>query len=198
MARGRMRRRDFTVYLATAALWPVVVRAQAERVRRIGVLMPFTRDDPEDRARVAAFEEALKGLGWVDGRNLKIDYRWFAGDAAKARDLARELVSLRPDLLLASATPGASAAKQATSSIPIVFVSVADPVGFNLVGNLAKPDGNATGFTFFEFSVGSKLLEALKQVAPKVVRVAAMFNPDTSPSAPYLRSIDAAAGTFGM
>jgi putative ABC transport system substrate-binding protein len=190
-----MRRREFITLIGGAAVaWPLVARAQQPGgMRRIGVLMPFTQDDPEDQARVAALKDGLKQLGWTEGQNFRAEYRWYGGDAERARVLAKELVELRPELILAGATPGALALREETRTIPIVFVGGADPVGLGLVEGLARPGGNATGLSIFEFSVGTKLLEALNQIAPSVVRVAVFYNPETAVFGPYLESIGAAA-----
>jgi putative ABC transport system substrate-binding protein len=199
-----MRRRDILSLLGGAAaahlvLWPLAARAQqAGGMRRIGVLMPYTQDDPEDRARIAALQDGLKQLGWIEGRNFRAEYRWYAGDAERARLLAKELVELQPDLIVAGATPGSLALRQETRAIPIVFVAAADPVGLGLVEGLARPGGNTTGLSIFEFSVGTKLLEALNQIAPGVTRVAALYNPETAIFGPYLQSIGAAAATFRL
>ena len=194
-----MRRRVFIALLGSAAVWPLAARAQqGGGMRRIGVLMPYTQDDPEDRARVAALQEGLKQLGWTEGQNIRADYRWYNGDADRARVLAKELVNLQPELIVAGATPGAVALRQETRSIPIVFVPVTDPVGQGLVEGLARPGGNATGLSLFEFSVGTKLLEALNQIAPRVARVAVLYNPETSVFGPYLQSIGTAATAFRL
>ena len=161
-----MRRRDLVTLIGGAvAAWPRLSFAQqlSDRVRRIGVLMPYTEDNPEDQQRVAAIKEALKHSGWIEGRNIQSQYRWYAGNADRARSMAKELVDLKPDVILVGATPGLVALRQETRSIPLVFAAVTDPIGLGLVESLARPGGNATGFTFFEFSVGTKLLEALQQ-----------------------------------
>src|SRR5262249_14740656 len=179
-----------------AAAWPLAARAQPrERVRRIGALMSLAEDDPEDRQRRAAFQQALRELGWND---LRIDYRWYAGDPARARALAKELVGLEPDLIVATATPALAALALQMRAIPIVFVAVSDPVGQGFVASLARPGGNATGLTFFEFSVAGKMLETLKQIAPAVSRVALAFNPDNLSNPPFLRAIEAAAHALAV
>jgi putative ABC transport system substrate-binding protein len=160
--------------------------------------MPFTQDDPEDRARVSALQGGLKQLGWVDGQNLRAEYRWYGGDADRARVLAKELVEPQPELIVAGATPAALALRQETRTIPIVFVPATDPVGQGLAEGLARPGGNATGLSLFEFSVGTKLLEALTQIAPRVARVAVVYNPETAVFGPYLQSIGDAAATFRL
>jgi len=159
-----MKRREFVTLIGGAvAAWPRLAYAQQtpDRVRRIGALMAYTKDDPEDQQRVAAFQEGLKQSGWIEGRNIQGDYRWYAGDVDRARSAAKELVELKPDVILVGASLGLVMLRQETRSIPLVFVAVTDPVGLGLVESLARPGGNATGFTFFEFSVGTKLLEAL-------------------------------------
>jgi putative ABC transport system substrate-binding protein len=194
-----MRRREFITLLGGAAAWPLAARAQQPGgVRRIGVLMPYTQDDPEDRARVAALQEGLKQLGWTEGQNIRTEYRWYGGDADRARVLAKELVELQPDLIVVGAAPGSVALRRETRTIPIVFVAVTDPLGQGLVEGLARPGGNATGFALFEFSVGTKLLEALNQMAPRVARVAVFYNPETAVFGPYLESIGAAAAAFRL
>ena len=186
-----MRRREFIAALGSAAWWPLLAHAQQDRVRRIGVLMPYTKDDPEDQQRVAAFQEGLKRSGWIEGRNIQSEYRWYAGDADRARSSARELVGLNLDLILVGAAPGLVALRREARAVPLVFVAVTDPVGLGLVESLARPGGNATGFTFFEFSVGTKLLESLQQIAPQVRRIAIMYSPNSPVQNQYLKPIDA-------
>src|SRR5882757_2197486 len=194
-----MHRREFIAALGAAAVLPLAARAQqSDRARRIGVLMPYIRDDPEDQQRVAAFQDGLKRLGWIEGRNIQSEYRWYAGDADRARLLAKELVALKPDVILTGASPGLTALKQETRSIPLVFVAVTDPVGLGLVESLARPRGNATGFTFFEFSVGTKLLESLRQIAPHVRRIALMYTPNSPVYSQYLGAIDAIGPSTAM
>jgi putative tryptophan/tyrosine transport system substrate-binding protein len=191
-----MRRREFVTLIGgTLAAWPRLTFAQqpSDRVRRIGVLMPYTRDNPEDQQRVAAFQDTLKQFGWIEGRNIQIDYRWYAGDADRARSAAKELLELKPELVVVGATPGLVALRQETRTIPLIFVGVTDPVGLGLIESLARPGGNATGFTFFEFSVGTKLLESLWQIAPQATRIALMYTPDSPVYRQYLNAIDAIA-----
>jgi putative tryptophan/tyrosine transport system substrate-binding protein len=191
-----MRRREFVTLLGgTLAAWPRLAYAQqpSDRVRRIGMLMPYTKDDPEDQQRVAAFQEAFKQSGWIEGRNIQIEYRWYAGNPDRARSAAKELVGLKPDLILVGASAGLVALTQETRSVPLIFVGVTDPVGLGLVESLARPGGNATGFTFFEFSVVTKLLESLWQIAPQVKRIALMYTPDSPVHGHYLSVIDAIA-----
>jgi len=173
---ARLKRRAFITLLGgAAAAWPLAARGQqGERVRRIGALMSVAADDPEAPARVGAFSQGLAELGWTIGRNVRIDYRWYAGDADMARKYAVELVALAPDVVLAAGTQGVTAIQQATRSVPIVFVGVADPVGAGFVNNLARPGGNATGFMLYEYSLSGKWLELLKQIAPHVAQVAVL------------------------
>ena len=195
-----MRRREFMVLLGgAAAAWPIAGRAQqSERMRRIGVLMGLAAGDPEAQSRVAAFESGLRELGWVKGRNLRIEYRW-AGDGNVLRDHAAQLLAMAPDLILANSTPVTVALREQSPAVPIVFTQVVDPVGQGLVPNLARPGGNLTGFTSFEFSIGTKWLEALKQTAPRVTRVALVFNPQSAPFADlFLRPVVAAAPPFSV
>ena len=162
-----------------AAAWPLAARAQQpERMRRIGVLPGGAdTDDPRSQPNITAFLQALQQLGWTDGRNVKIDYRWPAGDADKARKYAAELVALAPDVILAIGSPSLTPLLQATRTVPIVFVAVADPVGAGFVDSLSRPGGNATGFMLFDYSLSTKWLELLKQIAPGVTRVAVLRDP---------------------
>jgi ABC-type uncharacterized transport system substrate-binding protein len=194
----QLKRREFITLLGgAAASWPLAARAQTKRMRRIGVLMGLVAKDPEAQSRVAAFENGLQELGWVNGRNLSIEYRW-AGDG-NVRDHATELLAMAPDLILANSTPVTAALREHSGAVPIVFTQVTDPVGQGLVPNLAHPGGNITGFTSFEFSIGTKWLEALKQTAPRVTRVALVFNPQSAPFADlFLRPVEAAAPSFSV
>jgi putative tryptophan/tyrosine transport system substrate-binding protein len=162
-----MKRREFITLLGgAAAAWPLAARAQQpERVRRIGVLINRPAADRESQAGVTAFQQALQQLSWTDGRNLRIDIRWGESDADRYRKYAAELVALPPDVLLASGTPSVAALQHVTRALPIVFVSVVDPVGAGLVDTLARPGGNTTGFMLFEYSLSGKWLELLKQIA---------------------------------
>jgi putative ABC transport system substrate-binding protein len=193
-----MKRREFITLLGGAATLPLAARAQQrDRIRRIGVLMGLVANDPEAQSRVAAFENGLRELGWVNGRNLAIEYRW-AGDE-NVRDHVAELLAMAPDLILANSTPVTTALRGQSGAVPIVFTQVTDPVGQGLVSNLAHPGGNVTGFTSFEFSIGTKWLEALKQTAPRVTRVALVFNPHSAPFADlFLRPVEAAAPSFSV
>ena len=176
-----MRRREFIAGLGgTAAAWSLAARAQQPSTRRIGVLMAFAESDPQAQARVAAFQKGLGELGWFEGRNIHIDTRW-APDAERTRLLARELVALKPDVIVAHTTPAARAVQQETRAIPLVFVGVADPVGAGFAASLPWPGGNITGFTNIEPTMAGKWVELLKEVAPRVSRAAILFNPQTAP-----------------
>jgi putative ABC transport system substrate-binding protein len=176
-----MRRRDFIAGLGTASLSGVARAQQQERVRRIGVLMAIAERDADSPARVAAFQQSLAKLGWTLGRNLWIDYRWAGGDMERARIAVPELLRLAPDAILADGTPALRAMRQATTSIPIVFTVVSEPVAAGFVASLAHPGGNITGFSNLEPGVGAKWLELLQQISPGVTRAALVFNPDTTP-----------------
>ena len=168
-----MKRREFITLLGGAAAWPLAARAQqAERVRRIGVLMNLSADDPEGQARLAAFLQGLQQAGWSVGGNIRIDYRWGAGDAELFRKYAAELVALAPDVFLASGNPSVAALQQATRSVPIVFAPIGDAVASGFVESLARPGGNITGFSAFEYSLSGKWLELLKELSPRVSRAA--------------------------
>jgi putative tryptophan/tyrosine transport system substrate-binding protein len=175
-----IRRRDFVILLGcgTVAAWPLAARAQQrERMRRIGVLMGGAGSDPVEQARLAAFLDGLQQLGWTDGRNVRIDIRWPAGDADRYRAYAAELVGLAPDVMLASASASVAALQQASRSVPIVFANAIDPVGAGFVASLAHPGGNATGFTAFEYGISGKWLELLKEIAPHMTRAAVLRDP---------------------
>ena len=174
-----MRRREFIKFLGGVAAWPLGAHAQqAEPVRRIGMLAGGAdTDDPRSQPNITAFRQALQQLGWTDGRNVKIDYRWPAGDADKYRKYAAELVALAPDVILAIGTPSLASLLQATRTVPIVFVAVADPVGAGYVDSLSRPGGNATGFMLFDYGLSTKWLELLKQIAPGVTRAAVLRDP---------------------
>jgi putative ABC transport system substrate-binding protein len=172
---GRTNRRTFIAALGGATAWPLVAHAQhVERVRRIGVFMSLSENDPESQARLAAFAQGLQELGWSVGRNVRIEYRWGSGDAERIRKYAAELVALAPDVILASGSATIGPLQATTRSVPIVFVQVADPVGAGFVESLARPGGNATGFAIFEYGISAKWLELLKEVAPQVRRAAVL------------------------
>jgi putative tryptophan/tyrosine transport system substrate-binding protein len=192
-------RRQFTTLLGGgAAAWPIVARAQrTDRLRRIAMLSGLAASDPEAQARVTAFQQGLSELGWAIGHNLHIDFRWSTGDAAEIQTFARELVDLKPELIVGITTPAVAALVQETNSIPIVFASIVDPVGRGFISNMARPGGNVTGILNFEFSMGGKWLETLKQVAPMVRRVAVLFNPEAAPfAASFVRVIEGSAESF--
>jgi putative tryptophan/tyrosine transport system substrate-binding protein len=195
-----MRRREFIKLVGGAtALWPLSARAQQpDPMRRIGVLMGV-ENDAEGQARIAAFRQGLTDLGWTEGRNLRIEYRWAGGDVDRIRAYASELTELAPELLVGNGTPVLAALSQATRSIPILFVIVNDPVGQGFIASLAHRGGNITRFTFLDYSTLGKLLELLKQAAPAVVRVAVMYNPETNPFyTGFLHSFTAAPRALGV
>ena len=195
-----MRRRDFVTLLGGAAAWPLAARAQQPTgVRRIAFLHPYAEGDPEVLTRVIAFREGLEALGWTENRNIQIEHRYSGGDLGRIRAYATELVRSAPDLIVGSGTPITAALKQATSTIPIVFNVVNDPVGQGFVASLSRPGGNITGFTFIDFPLIGKWLEMIKEIAPSVRRVTLMFNPDTMPFYPaFLRELGAAPQTLAV
>jgi putative ABC transport system substrate-binding protein len=193
-----LRRREFITLVGSAAAWPLVARAQGERVRRIGVITNIAKDDPESQSRNAAFEQALEQVGRTNGRNVHIDYRWTLGDPELTRKQAAELIALPTEVILAVGAEVMSALRQATHTVPIVFVLVPDPVGAGFVESLAHPGGNATGFTTFEYGVSGKWLELLKEIAPGV-KQAAIIRDDTSPNGPaQFAAIQAVAPSLRM
>jgi putative ABC transport system substrate-binding protein len=195
-----MRRREFITMLGGAALaWPVGARAQqSERMRRIGVLMNLTSDDPEGQGRLAAFLQGLQEADWSVGRNVRIDLRWGAGDTELYRSHAAQLIALAPDVMLAAGGVTAVALQRATRTIPIVFANAADPVGGGLVASLARPGGNATGTTTFEFSMGGKWLDLLKEIAPKTTRAAVLRDSSNPTGIGVFGAIQTAAPVFGV
>ena len=193
-----MQRREFLAALGSAATWPLAARAQQlERVRRIGVLVSAA-DDPESRARIAAFAEGLKELGWTDGRNIRIDTLWATGDPDLYRRYAAELVALAPDVILVSGGSGMGPMLLATRTVPIVFVQVTDPVGAGFVDSLARPGGNATGFTHFEYGISAKWLEILKQIAPSMTRAAVLRDPAIASGVGQFAVIQSVAPPLGV
>jgi putative tryptophan/tyrosine transport system substrate-binding protein len=197
----QLKRREFITLLGGAvAAWPLAARAQqAERMRRIGVLMALAESDPEAQAWITAFREGLQKLGWAEGRNIRIDTRWAALEAEAMQRYATELVALQPDLILSQNTPTTASLLQQTHTIPILFALVIDPVGSGFVASLARPGGNVTGFIAMEGTLAGKWLELLKEVAPHVNRVAFLFNPATAQYAEYfLNPFKAAARSFGV
>jgi putative ABC transport system substrate-binding protein len=191
-----MRRREFIAGLGGAAVWPLAARAQqGDRVRRVGVLLPWGKDEPHARARLSAFVIAFAELGWSGGRNRRMDVRWAAHDLGRVRSYAKELVGLQPDVILVESTPQTAALQRETRTIPIVFVVVSDPVGSGFVASLPRPGGNMTGFSNQDPSMGGKWVQLLAEIAPSRRRVAAMFNPETAPAdrSYYVPSFEAAA-----
>jgi len=196
-----VKRREFITLLGGAAVaWPLAARAQQPGpMRHIGVLMNGAATETAPQSYVAAFVQALRQLGWTEGQNVRIDIRWSAGDAALARTYAAQLIGLTPDVILASSTTNLTVIQQATNTVPVVFIQVSDPVEQGFVTNVTRPGGNLTGFSMFEFSVGGKWLDLLKEIAPGLTRVGVMFNPDTSPQSKFfMRSIEAAAPSHGV
>ena len=199
-AAGVGRRAFITLIGGATAAWPLKARAQqVDRLQQVGALMGPAENDPEAQAEVAAFRQGLQKHGWT-GRNIRIAYRWAAGDADRIRTFAKELVARQPDAIFAVSTPAVVALLDETRTIPIVFVRVADPVGSGLVSNLAKPDGNITGFSLFQPSLAGKWLQLLKEIMPSVARVTLMFNPTTTPGggSDFLHFAEAAASSMGI
>jgi len=195
-----MRRREFFGLIGGAAAWPLTAHAQSQAARRIGVISAISESDPEEKPRRMAFQQGLEQLGWATGRNLRIDFRSNnKGDVALAEEmlaLAKEMVALEPEVILVLSNPGVAALRQVTSTIPIVFVGVADPVESGFVESLARPGGNITGFSNFEASMGGKWLEALKQIAPRVTRMLALLQVETAANAGFLRTAQSAASSL--
>jgi putative tryptophan/tyrosine transport system substrate-binding protein len=193
------RRALITLLGATAAGWPLAARAQqADRVRRIGALMYLAADDPESPARVAAFARGLQELGWIEGRNIQIEYRWGGGDMDRVRRFAAELVALAPDVILVSSGSALAALQNATRTVPIVFVNVTDPVGAGYVASLSRPGANTTGFTLFEYGTSGKWLELLKQIAPAMTRAAVIRDPSITSGTAQFAAIQAVAPSIGV
>jgi putative ABC transport system substrate-binding protein len=195
----QLKRREFITLVGSAATWPFTARAQQPGgMRRIGVLMAYPESNPEGEADVTAFRQGLQTLGWIEGRNIRIDTRWATPDDTESiQRFAKELVAMQPDLIFSQNTPTTAAVLQQTRTIPIIFAIVVDPVGSGFVASLARPGGTATGFMNFEPSMAGKWLELLKEIAPRVRRVAFFFNPATAPYADYfLKPFKAAAASF--
>jgi putative ABC transport system substrate-binding protein len=194
-----MKRREFITLIGGAAASPFAAKAQrAERVRRIGVLMPGVAEDPENKNRIAAFQQGLQVVGWTDGRNVRIDYRLGGGDADRIRSTAAELVALEPDVIFAVASSILIALQQVTHTVPIVFANITDPVGAGYVDSLARPGGNITGFLLFEYGLAGKWLELLKQIAPTVTRAAVIRDSKTSAGIGQWAVIQAMAPSMGI
>jgi len=199
MRSDRLGRRQFIGLLGGAAAWPLAAHAQqSERMRRIGVLMNRAADDPQGQARLSAFQQALQQLGWIDGRNARIDIRWHENDADRVRTYVQELIALAPDIILADGTPSVTALQHVTRTLPIVFAVVGDPVGAGFVDSLSRPGGNVTGFMVWEYSFSGKWLELLKQIAPQVTRAAVIRDPTVSVGTAEFSSIQAVAPALGV
>jgi putative tryptophan/tyrosine transport system substrate-binding protein len=194
-----MMRREFIALLGSAAAaWPLAARAQQpERMRRIGVVMAYTESDPNGQVQVGAFRQQLQKLGWMEGNNIQIDFRYAADDPARIRALAVELLGLRPDLMVSNSNLVTTILQSEVHSIPLVFVSVSDPIGSGFVKDLARPGGNVTGFANFQPSMGGKWLEKLREIAPQIERVGLVLRPEP-PNIGYLKSAEAAAPSFGV
>jgi putative tryptophan/tyrosine transport system substrate-binding protein len=196
---GQLKRREFITLLGGAAAWPRGARAQQDaRMRRIGVLMNLAADDTDSQHRLTAFVQSLQELGWTDGRNVKIDTRWGAGDPDRIRDYVAQMLKLSPDVMVASGDSTLQPMRQATRTVPIVFVIVPDPVGAGIVASLARPGGNATGFTNIEYGMSGKWLELLKQIAPGVRKVAVLRDPNLRSGIGQWGAIQAVAPSFGV
>src|SRR5215469_14073459 len=190
----RLRRREFIAGLGGAAAWPLAAHAQqGNRVRRIGLLMPYNENEPVWKPRVSAFTQALAGLGWTDGRNVRMELRWGGDDTNRMRAPAQELVGLQPDIILAGSTVTTAAVQRETRTIPIVFAGAGDPVASGIVARLNQPGGNITGFATNEATLGGKWLELLSEIAPGLKRATVVFNPDTSLISTYILSFETAA-----
>lgn len=195
-----VRRRELIGLIGAAALarTDASFAQQTRAVRKVGALFSQAEGDPEGRARAAAFRQGLKTLGWIDGQDIKIDFRWASGSHERMQAFAEDLVRQQPDVILAGATAALAALQRKTRTIPIVFAQVTDPVGAGFVASLARPGGNITGLTQHEFAISEKWLELLKQIAPNVTRVAVLYDPGNPANAGYLRMIATAAGSFGL
>ena len=194
-----MRRREFITLVGSAAVaWPLAARAQPEGIERVGVLMGTADSDPDQKALVSVFSQALAELGWKEGTNIHIEYRWAAGDTARLPALSAELARLTPDAIFGQGTPVTTALRRAAPTTPVVFVNVSDPVSTGLVSSIARPGGNVTGFTNYEFSMGGKWLEILKEISPSITRVAVIYNPDNPVMQGNLNSIEIAGPKLGI
>jgi putative ABC transport system substrate-binding protein len=198
MPAGRTHRRAFIAALGSAAAFPLAAHAQTERARRIGALMAFSENEPEGQLRIAAFRRRLQELGWSEGHNLQIDFRYVGGDVEHMRPAAAELVALTPDVILVHSNPGVAALQQVNRTIPAVFAQIADPVGSGFIDNLAHPGGNMTGFTIFEAEIGGKWLEILKEVAPTVTRAVVLLHTQIAANVALLRAAETASTSLGI
>jgi len=195
-----MKRRAFITLLGGAAAWPLVALArQRERMRRVAFLHALAEDDPEAHARVVGFRQELEALGWKESRNIEVTHRFAGGDVARIQAYVAELVRTPPDLVVATSTPVVMALKRSTSTIPIVFALLNDPVGQGFVASMARPGGNITGFTYIDFPLIGKWMELLKEIAPGIRRITLIFNPQNAPYYPvFLRDFGAAAGSLAV
>jgi putative ABC transport system substrate-binding protein len=194
-----MRRREFISLIGGVAAWPRAARGQQpEGMRRLGILSAFAENDPQGQIWITAFVQGLRELGWTDGGNIRIEYRWGGADAGRIRTAAVELVDLKPDAILAQTALALAPLRELTTSIPVVFMGIGDPVGSGFVASLARPGGNITGFAAPEFAIGAKLLEVLKKVAPQVSRVRVIYNPVQVPQVGWLASMQTAAPSLGV
>ena len=194
-----MKRRDFITLFGGATAWPLAARAQqGKRMRRVGALMPYAANDPQAQARNAAFLQGLQQLGWTVGTNVQIDYRWSAGNEDDTRKYAAELVALAPDVIFASGSAAVGPLRRATRTVPIVFAATPDPVGAGFVESLARPGGNITGFTPYEYGIGAKWLELLKQMVPSVTRVAVLRDPAITAGIGLWGAIQSVSPSFGV
>jgi ABC-type uncharacterized transport system substrate-binding protein len=192
-------RRSVITFLGGAAVWPLAAHAQpAERVRRVGILASYAEDDPLARANLAGFHKELEQLGWSESRNVRLDYRFAQGSAERTQALAKELVALQPDVMFTTATLTTAALQRESRAIPIVFIGVSDPIGSGFIASLARPGGNLTGLLNFEASITGKWLAMLKEIAPRLTRVAFMARPNTTPYDYFLRAAEAAATTLAI
>jgi putative tryptophan/tyrosine transport system substrate-binding protein len=189
-----MRRREFLGTIGGALAWPIAANAQqGARIRKIGALMGYPEGDPQAQANVIALRQGLQSLGWIEGRNVQIDYRWAGGDSDKARAFARELIGMTPDVIVPSTNQVTRIVQQETRTIPVVFAFVGDPVGSGFVMSLSRPGRNITGFANFDNSIGSKWIELFKEIAPGADRVGFIFNPDAAPNVGFFHSAESAA-----
>jgi putative ABC transport system substrate-binding protein len=193
-----VRRREFIALAGGAAVWPLAALAQQPAMRRIGLLMGTAEDDHQTRPFLQAFKRGLQELGWIEGRNIQVDYRFGASDVDRIQRFAKELVNSQPDLIVGHATPGTAALARETKTIPIIFVVVSDPVGSGFVASLSRPGGNLTGFVHIEASMGGKWIEFLKEVSPRLARAAFIYNPETAPHSYYLGPFEAAARSLSV
>ena len=193
------KRRDFITLLGGAAAWPVAARAQQrEQMRQIGVLMNLAADDPESQGRVMALAQALSELGWTEGRNVRTTFRWAAGNSDRFRSYAEQLIALKPDVILGASSRSVGALQKVPGNVPIVFVTVVDPVGAGFVPNLARPGGNTTGFALFEYTISGKWLELLKEMAPVVTRAVVLRDPASAAGIGQFAAIQSAASALGV